>query len=466
MSFFAFAEPEETSDDWFESLKGNVGLTVGDLTPRYGDDTEEDKSESLEPESIPDGVATIKKDAIDIWLDSLPGAVGKVIGDLNPRFGDSSESKQGETGTASTQDPNDPEIAALIREWIGVAEPPENATDGADLHYNEWGVRLGSVVGGVIKGTPGKPDDVGARTSPEYLWGIRIKLDSVDHCTLEEFVMERLEQHDIKQCAGRYKPLVAHLVGKTKKTAEKLISQRRLKPKVLPGEPAPSKDANGKVQRQEPASGTSLARGQTVTIWIHSPYVDRRTIPDLIGLSPKAAKARLKAADLKPKLRPGDPAPTKAKSGKVQAQTPEPGTRIRPGAEVQLIVYSPYVAIRKLPDLTGLSSKKAKARLAELGLKAKLRPGSPAPDSGKSGKVEVQKPAAGTEVKPGALVELSIHAPYVAQIEVPNLVGLYVEQAYTKLKSTGYLNQERESKPVPWLHSRHILPMRRRVKNA
>jgi hypothetical protein len=60
------------------------------------------------------------------------------------------------------------EIAPLVREWFAVAEPPVNA-QGGRVRYDEWGRVVGQVPGGMIAGGP-KPDDVGARTSVQYVW--------------------------------------------------------------------------------------------------------------------------------------------------------------------------------------------------------------------------------------------------------------------------------------------------------
>ena len=388
------------------------------------------------PETFSQSVSSPEIDQKNTWWGSLQDAVGTIEGDLTPRLifeeGDQTDQisehsaeraddaavEPGATIDPGALNPNThPEVASNIREWLSVAEPPENATDGAKLRYNEWGVKLGSVAGGIIKGTPGKPDDVGVRTSSEYLWGLRSKLDSVDHCTLEEFVMIRLEDKSTSHCAGRYQPLVVDLVGKTKSTAEKLINQRRLKPRVLPGDPAPSRNMNGKIQRQEPASGTSLERGQTVTIWVHSPYINIRNIPDLIGLSSNEARSLLSELDLEVKLHPGSPAPDSGKFGKVEQQKPLAGSKVKPGTIVDIFVYAPHTAQIEVPNVIGFTVNEARSQLEDTGLAmAEENAGRPSA-RWQAGSIKQQTPESGTLVNTGTLVTIQVFSAYTSSPE-------------------------------------------------
>ncbi len=100
-----------------------------------------------------------------------------------------------------------PERDGLIRQWISAAEPPLNALKGYNLHYNKWGVMIGRTNSGIISATPGRPDNSAGMRSEDYLWGYRTQLDSVNHCTLEEFVMANLRGEPTDHCIGRYKRL-------------------------------------------------------------------------------------------------------------------------------------------------------------------------------------------------------------------------------------------------------------------
>jgi serine/threonine-protein kinase len=91
----------------------------------------------------------------------------------------------------------------------------------------------------------------------------------------------------------------------------------------------------GKIYRQSPEPGATIARGETVTYWVSTgPPI--RAVPDVVGLSEGDAKAALEAdgftvnSDLVVGLGsvPGD----------VVAQDPVAGTRLRKGDEVVIKV--------------------------------------------------------------------------------------------------------------------------------
>jgi hypothetical protein len=145
----------------------------------------------------------------DPWLESLRGATGTVIGDLTPRFGDSPDADtasgtgapSGAEEIATTVDPADPKTAGYIREWIEIAEPPQNVTEGARFHYTYRGNMVGTTAdGGIITSA----HETGAFDSV-FLWQNRRSLDSVNHCTMEDYVVARLADQPVDHCRGRYK---------------------------------------------------------------------------------------------------------------------------------------------------------------------------------------------------------------------------------------------------------------------
>ncbi len=91
----------------------------------------------------------------------------------------------------------------LINEWLAIAEPPENATDGADLHYDEWGRTVGTTRSGTLTAS-GPPAEAGSTPASEWVWGRRNELDSVAHCTLSEYVERKLAGGAIDDCGRRY----------------------------------------------------------------------------------------------------------------------------------------------------------------------------------------------------------------------------------------------------------------------
>jgi eukaryotic-like serine/threonine-protein kinase len=97
-----------------------------------------------------------------------------------------------------------------------------------------------------------------------------------------------------------------------------------------------SDEPEGDVISQNPAGGTEVSKGETVTITVSTgtPQVD---IPDVIGLSESSAKSRLKSAGLKPVTQERtvtDP----SQDGVVVEQRPGSGTQLDKGAEVVIVI--------------------------------------------------------------------------------------------------------------------------------
>ncbi|HEY8313014.1 MAG TPA: Stk1 family PASTA domain-containing Ser/Thr kinase [Candidatus Baltobacteraceae bacterium] len=92
-----------------------------------------------------------------------------------------------------------------------------------------------------------------------------------------------------------------------------------------------SDPSNGQIIRQDPAPGTALARGSTVTMYLSVPGA----VPDTNGMTLDAAQAALRAAG----YTPGNITySAEGFDGKVVRTEPEVGTQTSPGATVNLIV--------------------------------------------------------------------------------------------------------------------------------
>ncbi len=205
----------------------------------------------------------------------------EVVADADPASALQGDGDDGQAGAdeaaaaAAGEAPIDPEsadVAALIDRWIGLAEPPENALHGDRLRYEPWGRLVGTTVDGGVITVNARPDDVGAQSSPRYLWQRRDRLDSVDHCTLGEYVEAQLAGRDIGDCRGRYQPLAPAVVGMDEAGASHRMAALGLAVAWRDGEPAPAPEQSGRVQRQSAEPGASLARGDTVTLWRYTAY--------------------------------------------------------------------------------------------------------------------------------------------------------------------------------------------------
>ena len=89
-----------------------------------------------------------------------------------------------------------------------------------------------------------------------------------------------------------------------------------------------------------------------------------------------------------------------------------------------------------VPDLTGIPVEKAKAIAEEKGLRAVVDTAVPSVNA-PAGVVIGQEPTAGTEVKRGRTVYLTVSLGAKSKI-VPDIVGMALEEAITSLKDIGF----------------------------
>src|SRR5262249_3092976 len=157
-------------------------------------------------------------------------------------------------------------------------------------------------------------------------------------------------------------------------------------------DPQPEGDLDkGRVESQEPAAGTSAAKGAAVKL-VFSLQADARVnVPDVTKQSFAEAKKALEAAGLQAEA-DGD-----ADKGVVQSQGPAGDTPVRKGTKV-VLTLRPALERVAVPDLKGQTLAAAQKALDDLGLVAQ-----PEGDPDK-GKVASQNPAAGIEVPKGSAV--------------------------------------------------------------
>lgn len=340
-------------------------------------------------------------------------------------------------------DPNRPRIKALIKEWISVAEPPPNATKGADLRYDEWGDTVGRGAGYTTT-RRSKPDNAGGLTPTEFVWQERIYIDSVDHCRLGEFVVARLRGDGTGHCRGRYKRAavtvagvgIPNVVGLKAAIAKARLEKSGFKVVPRPAGPAPSKNKEFTVQSQTPKGGRAK-RGTSVTLRIHPKFVSLTWVPDVTGMTGTAAKARLERWGFKVRRLPGGPAPSQDRDFAVRRQAPAPGTRLKRGAEVRITVYSSHVRMVTVPNFIGANVDGAISRLRALGLKTRRRGGGDAPSRRKAFTVTYQNPKSNARIKAGTTVTLSAYGAYVRLITLPDLAGQSYRAASANLKVLG-----------------------------
>lgn len=164
-------------------------------------------------------------------------------------------------------------------------------------------------------------------------------------------------------------------------------------------------------------------------------------IPDLVGLTAEEAREALGSADLEYRL--GSEVPhRRAPEGAVLAQSPLPGQFARPGAPVS-VTLSLGPERRVVPDLRGLSDRQGAIVLERLGFRTSQETTSSAVEGGR---VVGTRPETGTELTLPADVTIIVsRGPNVAQ--VPDLVGLHVEDVEGRLEEAGLVLGEVQYDP-------------------
>ncbi len=125
-------------------------------------------------------------------------------------------------------------------------------------------------------------------------------------------------------------------------------------------------------------------------------------VPDLLGLSKAGVTAKARHLNLRPAFGAGY---SQAPRGIAVAQNPRPGTRVRDGTTVRVLLSAGPAPV-SVPSLVGKASADAQAVLQRLRLRASLTQVA-APGVG-AGIVTGQSPAAGAELAPRSTVTLAV----------------------------------------------------------
>jgi serine/threonine-protein kinase len=154
-------------------------------------------------------------------------------------------------------------------------------------------------------------------------------------------------------------------------------------------------------------------------------------VPALVGLPQAQAEVRLFRAGLKA-------GPTQAPSanvpaGSVVSQTPGPGSEVKKGSRVGIVVSSGPGSV-KLPNVAGLSGTQALAKLGSLGLHPTAQSAPSA--TVKQGVAISTSPAAGAAVPRGSAVTVVLSSG-PQQASVPEVVGSPLADAKSALKAAG-----------------------------
>ncbi len=393
---------------WEQKVNDSLGATFGDLTRReigkrgaLGDD---DKPETTEGAQGTDGRGTGSGDGTGTI------GIGAGGGPLDP----------------ASLDADKPDIAALIRQWLSMAQPPINAK-GAKAHYTEWGSLEGQLIGGQTLNV-GRPDAAGGMTPPVYVWSIRQRLDSIDHCKLEEYVIAQLARDNIAKCRGRYQQVemitVANMVGRPGAEAKKTLEAKGLKVSLSMGKAATSKAQSYKVVRQDHEGGTQVVPATIIKLTLYDEYKAPVTVPALVGLSGTVARSRLLATGLTVKANSIGAAPDAKQAFRVRDTVPPANSQVAKGSLVVINTYTAFDDNVVMPNILGMSRREAQQKLDSLGINSRTKESGEPPRQQQQYIVTAQSPAKGVKIRPSTRAEFTHYGAYIWRMIMPDLRGL------------------------------------------
>ena len=256
-------------------------------------------------------------------------------------------------------------------------------------------------------------------------------------------------------------PTVPDLLNLDEREAMARLSKSRLQGRVRG---SPTRGKPGIVIEQTPRPGTRVALNSVVEITVSMPLPvdplpppqrpDPRVeqppepvaVPNLIGLQPDQAGPVLSKLGLRG--RPQYQGSSRETPGAVIVeQDPSPGTRVRRGAFVDLVIAPPQRQPQPpskrpqlMPTLIGQGLDQATADLTVRQLRLRLDPRDDPMANGPPGVIVRQSVAANVPVEPGSMVTVWV----TTGIAVPTLVGLTAEAARQQLASLGLQARGRE----------------------
>jgi eukaryotic-like serine/threonine-protein kinase len=154
--------------------------------------------------------------------------------------------------------------------------------------------------------------------------------------------------------------------------------------------------------RTVPRAGEEVVRGTRITLFV-SDGPEQVAVPEVIGLSSGSAEVRLEAEGLGVSVQEQE---SEESEGQVIAQDPAAGASVDRGTTVTITVSTGIQTV-SVPGVVGLSARDAEAQIAAAGLSS-AQDQRRVTDKSQDGVVIVQRPGAGTEVKPGSQVVIVV----------------------------------------------------------
>lgn len=212
--------------------------------------------------------------------------------------------------------------------------------------------------------------------------------------------LESGEQVRLTVSAGRGNARVPSLVGRSRDDAVSLLADGGFGVKVE--EQSSRTIAQGSVASTRPEAGEEAEKGSTVVVVV-STGPPTKPVPDVAGLSPVEAAARLVREGFEPTEQPE--ASDTVAEGKVIGTDPAAGTAAAEGSEVALRVSSGPELV-EVPDVRNKTAEEAERILRGQGFRVVIQDAAASP--AREGTVIAQTPSGGARVEKGSAVTITV----------------------------------------------------------
>jgi eukaryotic-like serine/threonine-protein kinase len=233
---------------------------------------------------------------------------------------------------------------------------------------------------------------------------------------------------------------VPNVVGVQREAAERELDERGFNTEVKRVvSPRPA----GTVVAQRPPSGTKYGKGGIVVLSVARDPLQVE-VPDVTGLQVGQAQNRLRAAGLQPRA---ENVAAQQPQGRVLRQVPAAGTEV-PKESPVVVIVSAGPQLADVPDVVGLTTDDATARLTQAGFRTRVRQVTA---SEPEGTVVAQEPLGGTRAQRGRVVQIDVSRGQTqtattvvttttasAQGTVPDTVGQDEQTATFTIEDAGY----------------------------
>ncbi|AKE40273.1 Stk1 family PASTA domain-containing Ser/Thr kinase [Corynebacterium kutscheri] len=219
-----------------------------------------------------------------------------------------------------------------------------------------------------------------------------------------------------------------NLVGETQSDAVTELEHLGLQVTVN-NEPNPNIE-RGEVVRSNPASGSRVQKGSTVTITVSSGR-EVTEVPDLTGKTIAEAADVLKNAGLELESQVRESSSDVIEEGKIVEQTPSGGSQVSRGSKV-VITVSTGEATQRVPVISGMQWSQAQGNLTAL----HFEPIVEYVDSSEPEGTVVSVESEGAQKKEGSTVRVQVSNAML--ITMPNITRLDPTAAQAALESLGW----------------------------